>query len=456
MTETVASDTFIPLQELAKHATLGNYPAPDAPNYAEILRCTHCGLCLDQCPTYRVLDIESDSPRGRIYQMRAVAEGRYEVNADFREHMNVCLACRACETACPANVGFGQLVEAARWQAVAGLPLSRRERSLRWLILRQLFPHPRRLRLAGSLLCLYQRLGLQAFVRRSGLLRLASPTLARIESLMPRFDTFFPAARDQFYLARGKARGTVSLFSGCIMPLAYGSTNEATLRVLQRNGFHVLIPAGQGCCGAIHIHAGERPLAKEMARCNIDAFGREETKAIIVNAAGCGVALKEYGTLLADDPEYADRARKFSAKVKDVNEFLVAEGFLPPRGEIHRRVTYQDPCHLAHGQKVRSQPRTILQAIPGLQLIEMRDADRCCGSAGIYNIVRHDLSMEILKEKLENVKATGAEVVVSANPGCILQIEAGCRNIGLDVQVAHVMDLLDQAYRAEKPAPPDS
>ncbi|MCC7353218.1 MAG: 4Fe-4S dicluster domain-containing protein [Anaerolineae bacterium] len=455
MAETVASGTYIPLQELAKHATLGNYPAPDAPNYAEILRCTHCGLCLDHCPTYRVLDIESDSPRGRIYQMRAVAEGRYEVNADFKEHMNVCLACRACETACPANVGFGQLVEAARWQAVASLPMSRRERLLRWLILRQLFPHPWRLRLAGSLLRLYQRLGLQSLVRRTGLLRLLSPTLAQIESLSPQFSNFFTPARDQFFLARGKARGTVSLFSGCIMPLAYSSTNQATLRVLQRNGFHVLLPAGQICCGAIHIHAGEHPTAQEMARRNIDAFLREETDAIIVNAAGCGVALKEYGELLANDAVYAQRAREFSAKVRDVSEFLVDKGFLPPRGEVRRRVTYQDPCHLAHGQKVRSQPRAILRAIPGIQLVEMRDPDRCCGSAGIYNVVHPDLSRQILNEKLDNVKATGAEMVVSANPGCILQIEAGCRNANLDIQVAHVADLLDQAYRAEKHVPPD-
>lgn len=455
MAETVASRTSISLVELAKHATLGNYPAPDAPNYAEILRCTHCGLCLDQCPTYRVLGVEADSPRGRIYQMRAVAEGRYKVNADFARHMDVCLACRACETACPANVGYGRLVEAARWQAVASLPMSRRERFLRWLILRQLFPHPGRLRWAGRLLKLYQRSGLQALVRRTGILRLLSPTSAQTESLAPHFGDFFPAARNQFYLARGKSRGTVAFFSGCIMPLAYGATNLATVRVLQRNGFHVLVPAGQGCCGAIHIHTGERPTAKELARRNIDAFLREEVEAIITNAAGCGVALKEYAELLHDDPVYAERAKAFSAKVKDVNEFLAEKGFALPQGEIKARVTYQDPCHLAHGQKVRSQPRAILQAIPGLQLVEMRDADRCCGSAGIYNVVHHDLSMKVLEEKMENVKATGAEMIVSANPGCMLQLEAGCRRAGLNLPVVHVVDLLDRAYRKESPAPPD-
>ena len=453
MVETVASRPPISLVELAKQVTLGNYPAPDAPNYAEILRCTHCGLCLDHCPTYRVLGVESDSPRGRIYQMRAVAEGRYEVNADFAEHMNVCLACRACETACPANVGFGQLVEAARWEAVAGLPMSRRERFWRWLILRQLFPHPRRLRWAGWLLRFYQRSGLQSLARRTSILRFLSPRLAQMESLAPQFGHFFPAARNQFYLARGKSRGTVAFFSGCIMPLAYGATNMATVRVLQRNGFHVLVPAGQGCCGAIHIHTGERPTAKEMARRNIDAFLREEVEAIITNAAGCGVALKEYPELLYDDPVYAKRAKTFSAKVKDVNEFLAEKGITPPEGEIKARVTYQDPCHLAHGQKVRNQPRALLQAIPGLQLVEMRDSDRCCGSAGIYNLVRYDLSMKILEEKMDNVKATGAEMIVSANPGCMLQLEAGCRRAGLNLQVVHVMDLLDRAYRKEGATP---
>lgn len=447
----------IPLIDLVKGAAVGNYTAEDAPDYGEILRCTHCGLCLENCPTYRILGLEADSPRGRIYQMRAVAEDRYEVNADFAEHMNVCLACRACETACPATIGYGQLVEAARWQAVATLPMGWRERLLRSLVFRQLFPYPRRLRVAARLLWLYQRTGLQHIIRRTGLLNRLWPSAAQAETVAPRIPKrFFHPARSQFYLARGKARATVALFSGCIMPLVYGSTNEATVRVLQHNGCHVLVTEGQVCCGAIHGHAGERSLAKTVARKNIDAFLKHKVDAIIVNAAGCGVTLKEYGELLKDDPQYADKARQFSDKVKDISEFLVELGPVPPRGKVPARVTYQDACHLAHGQDVRSQPRALLKSIPGLELVEMQGSDQCCGSAGIYNLVRHDFSMKVLQDKMVHIQAVEPQAIISANPGCMLQLEIGCQQAGLHVPVLHIVDLLDRAYRGyvEQPGEP--
>jgi glycolate oxidase iron-sulfur subunit len=420
----------------------GNFKITDPPEYSEILKCTHCGLCLNQCPTYRVLGWEMDSPRGRIRQMRGVAEGLREVTLEFAEHMDVCLACRACQTACPANLNFGEMVEAARWQALQTLPQKPWSRALRWLVFKQLFPHPRRLHFVGALLRIYQRSGLQALARK---LHLLPPGLRDSEALLPRLpDQFFAVGR--VVPAQGEKRGRVAFLAGCIMGTVYADTDEATLRVLARNGFEVVVPQNQVCCGALAIHGGERALAKEMARRNIDAFLAQSADAIIVNAAGCGVALKEYQDLLKDDPVYAEKAREFSGKMQDITEFLAAQGIRKPTRELRARVTYQDPCHLAHGQNVRAQPRALLNLIPGLQLVEMRDADRCCGSAGIYNITHPDLAMQVLDEKMENVRATQPELIVTANAGCLLQLQLGARRAGLKAEVLHVVDLIDRAY----------
>lgn len=408
--------------------------------------CTHCGMCLNQCPTYRLLGDERESPRGRIYLMKSATEGRAEIDAAFYEHMTVCLACRACETACPATLGFGRLVEAARAEAVARVPLSRGERLGHWLIFRHLFPHPARLRLLAAALRLYQTSGFRAFVRRSGLMRLLPPRLAAIEPLQPDLTGPWFPADDRVYPARGERRAQVALFNGCIQPLAFGATNAATVRVLQANGCEVVVPRDQICCGALAIHAGERGGGIEQARRNIEAFERLQVDAIIVNAAGCGLALKEYPELFHDDPVWHARAVAFSARVQDVSEWLVALGPRPPARPLRLRVTYQDPCHLAHGQRVRSQPRELLGSIPGLELVEMRASDRCCGSAGIYNIARHELSMQVLNEKMSNVVATRPDVIVSANPGCIIQLRHGCEQYGLASEVVHLVDLLDRAY----------
>ncbi len=420
----------------------GNFKFVDPPEYSEIMKCTHCGLCLNQCPTYRVLGWEMDSPRGRIRQMRGVAEKSREVTLEFAEHMDVCLACRACQTACPANLNFGEMVEAARAQALQTLPQRPLSRALRWLVFEQLFPHPRRLDFVGALLRIYQQSGLQALARRFGLI---PPGLRDSEALLPRLpDHFFALGR--VVPAQGEKRGRVAFLAGCIMGTVYANTDEATLRVLTRNGFEVVVPPDQLCCGALAIHGGERALAKEMARRNIDAFLAQEVDAIIVNAAGCGVALKEYKDLLKDDPVYAVKAAQFSSKMRDITEFLAAQGIRKPTREIRARVTYQDPCHLAHGQSVRAQPRALLNLIPGLQMVEMRDSDRCCGSAGIYNITHPDLAMQVLDEKMESVRATRPELVVTANAGCLLQLQLGAQRAGLRVEVLHVVDLLDRAY----------
>ncbi|MBI3732080.1 MAG: (Fe-S)-binding protein [Chloroflexi bacterium] len=423
------------------------YTPDDPPSFAEILRCTHCGLCLNQCPTYRVLGWEMDSPRGRIYLMRGVAEGRFEIDATFALHMDVCLACRACQTACPASIDFGKMVEAARGQAHQALPQSRRERLLRRWVFGGIFPRNDRLRLVARLIALYQRSGMQALARR---LRLIPRGLRDSERLLPRLPWRFTQL-GQTTPAQGVMRGRVALLAGCVMGTVYAPVNEATIRVLTRNGFEVVVPPAQICCGALATHAGERAIAKEMAKRNIEAFAGSPAQprdAILVNAAGCGLAMKEYGDLLKNDAGWQERAAAFAAQVQDVSEFLVARGIEPPPRAMPRRVTYQDPCHLAHGQGVRAQPRQLLAAIPGLQFVEMRDPDRCCGSAGIYNITHPDIAAQVLDAKMETIAATQPEIIVTANAGCMLQLQAGVQRAGLKAEVLHLVELLDRAYQA--------
>ena len=418
------------------------YTSIDPPNFSEMLRCTHCGMCLNQCPTYRTLGWEMDSPRGRIYLMRGVADGRFEIDSMFAEHMDVCLACRACQTACPANIDFGKMVEAARWQVNHALPKSRTEKFVRWAVFEQLFPNNGRLRLFATLMLLYQRLGIQALAHK---LNLIPAKLRDSERLLPRLPLRFTKL-GKTHRAREKKRGRVALLAGCVMGTAYAPVNAATIRVLTRCGFEVTLPGKQICCGALSVHAGERAIAKDMARRNIEAFEAGGDDPIVVNAAGCGLAMKEYGDLLKDDADWRARAEKFSSRVRDVSEFLDGVGIETPTRAIEQRVTYQDPCHLAHGQGVRSQPRRLLQTIRGLKLVEMRNADHCCGSAGIYNITHPVVSMQVLDAKMENVVAAQPEIIVTGNAGCMLQLQLGVQRAGLQIEVLHVMELLDRAY----------
>ncbi len=422
----------------------GNYLPGEAPDLAGLEKCTHCGLCLNQCPTYRVLGVEMDSPRGRIYQMHAVARGQLPITPKFALHLYQCLDCRACVTACPSGVPYGSLVERARGQIERALPRPLWQRWARRLIFGQLFPYPGRLALVARALWLYQRSGASRAFRWLGARGLVPRALLHAESQAPPLPRrFFRLDEAPHTPARGRERARVALFAGCIMPLAYADTNRATIRVLARNGCAVDVPRGQCCCGALHIHAGERELARRLARRNMAAFAGAEI--VIVNAAGCGAAMKEYPDLF-EDPEERARAEAFAAKVRDVTEFLAELPLEPPGGRIEARVTYQDPCHLAHAQGIREQPRALLRSIPGLRLVEMPAADRCCGSAGIYNLTHPELSQRILAEKLQAVRAVDPEIIVSANPGCILQLEAGLRRDGADIPVIHVIDLLDRAY----------
>jgi glycolate oxidase iron-sulfur subunit len=405
----------------------------------ELYQCVHCGLCLNACPTYRALRIESESPRGRIHLVRAAAEGRIELNEGFADHLNLCLMCRACESACPSGVKYGRIAEAAR--AAIGPPGSKLARAVANLAFTELLPHPARLRVAARLLRLYQQSGAERLMGK-----ILPRRLREMSAMLPAVPDRFFAPRFEVHPAIGARRARVGMLGGCVMSVLFSDIDEATLRVLRKNGCEVVLPKNQTCCGALNVHNGETVAAKDMARRNIDAFLAFDLDAIIVNAAGCGAAMKEYGHLLRDDPSYAEKAERFASRVRDAGEFLFELGIVAPSAGVDMTVTYQDPCHLAHGQKVRSQPRALLQAIPGVTLIEMNTPDRCCGSAGIYNITHSEMSQELLQEKMRSIAATGAAAVVAPNPGCMLQLRYGARRYGPAVAVFHLMDLLDRAY----------
>ncbi len=421
----------------------------DAPRQADLDKCVHCGLCLNACPTYRELGVEMDSPRGRIYQMVQVASGA-PVTDSYREHIDLCLACRGCETACPSGVKYGRLIEAARADIERRTSRPLFARVARTAIFDYLLPSRALLRLAGAGLWMYQRSGIQRMVRGSGILNRMG-NLGDVESLAPLVERpFFFRHMGSVFPAQGERKHRVALLSGCIANLCFARLNEATVRVLQANGCEVTIHEGQTCCGALHVHAGLRDRARILARENIDALAGAGFDAILTNAAGCGSTLKEYDELLEHDPAYAERARRFVGLMKDVTEFLAGIGLNPKMGEVRGIVTYQDSCHLAHGQRVRSAPRELLRAVPGLTLREMPMSDLCCGSAGIYNVVHTEMALSLLDKKMQSVNSTQADRIVTANPGCMLQLRAGVARHGRGQQVSHVVEVLDEAYRSAR------
>jgi len=421
----------------------------DRPQRADLDRCVHCGLCLNACPTYRELGVEMDSPRGRIYQMVQVADGA-PITESYREHMELCLACRACETACPSGVEYGKLIEGARAQLEANTKRSWASRTLRTFLFEKLLQSPGMLTFAGSMLYLYQASGLQKLIRLSHVTKLMG-TLGNLEELTPSAQIpFFFSKIGKTFPAEGEQRYRVALMAGCIANVSFARLNEATVRVLQKNGCEVVVPAGQTCCGALPVHAGMRDVGRRAARKNIDVILAGNFDAVISNAAGCGSTLKEYGELLEADEEYAEKAHQFSKLTKDVNEFLASLTLNPAMGRVEATATYQDSCHLLHGQKIKAAPRKLLAQVPGLEFREMPKADICCGSAGIYNVVQNEMAMEVLRDKMGNVNSTKAQWIVTANPGCMLQLEAGARIHGNGQRVLHVVEVLDQAYTAHK------
>ena len=413
------------------------------PRDEDLYKCVHCGLCLNACPTYLETGLETESPRGRIALMKAVREERVALTPRVVSHMDLCLQCRACEVACPSGVPFGRLMEATREQIAEQRKAPLLRRMVLRLAFRHLLPHPKRLYALGAVVRLYQRTPLWR------LMRWLPGVVGRLNRQLPKLsERFFKPSREEF-AAEGAVRARVGLLSGCVMALSHGPTMEAVVRVLARNGCHVVVPTDQACCGALNIHGGDRTRAQEMTRRNIDVFLEQGVDAVIVASAGCGSTMKEYGDLLKDDPEYAEKAERLGSLVKDVTEFLVDLPFTPPKGRIPVRVTYQDPCHLAHAQRITEAPRELLRAIPGLELVEMESSSRCCGAAGLYGSLQPKMSRRLMERKVASVVDTGAEVMATANPGCALQMEMGLKAAGRDTSVRYVVDLLDEAYGRE-------
>jgi glycolate oxidase iron-sulfur subunit len=427
------------------------------PTYEDYARCVHCGLCLNACPTYRLWNLEADSPRGRIHQMIHVSQNEFSatpngpapITAFFVDHIDKCLDCRACETACPSAVEYGKLVEHARAVIERDYKRPFFARITREFVFRELLPRPRRIAMLARILRFYQISGLQFLARASGILKLLG--LAERERLLPPVDdSFFFSRLGHIFPATGPRRARVAFFAGCVAQVTFTQLNEATIRVLTANGCDVVVPDGQLCCGALAAHAGVREAARDLARNNLAAFARENFDAIITNAAGCGSTLKEYDHLFSTTEPEHKQALAFRSKVRDVTEFLAALGLnapMQPLKPLTLRVTYQDSCHLLHGQKVWSAPRELLRAIPGVEFVELPQSEICCGSAGIYNVTQTKTSLDLLADKMRHASATEAETIVTANPGCLLQLRAGAELHQTGQEVIHVIELLDRATK---------
>jgi glycolate oxidase iron-sulfur subunit len=422
----------------------------DAPDYQKLMECVHCGLCLPTCPTYAELGVEMDSPRGRIHLMRAVVDGRLSLSPAYQQHISQCLGCRACETACPSGVKFGQLLEGARAQieqadAPQHPPLAR---WLRVLAFRGILPHPMVLRTLGNLLLLYQASGLRALMQHAAFRRGLPKRLTELDQLLPLLPKrAYRAQLQETTPAQGERRGRVGFVAGCVMPIFFAQINEATVQLMAANGFEVITPRAQRCCGALHAHAGEREEARRLARQNLEAFAQARVDWIVVNAAGCGAMLKEYHELLQHDALLSGAAKLFSERVLDVSQFLERFPFRGPLGTLNLRVAYDDPCHLLHGQRVKEEPRRLLRSIPGLELLDVPEADWCCGSAGIYNLIHPELSRQILERKMAHLVAVNPDVITTGNPGCLIQLGIGAKQHGLKAAVLHPIELLYGAYR---------
>ena len=426
------------------------FSTPDGPREEDMYKCVHCGFCLQACPTYLETGLETESPRGRIALMKAVNEGRIGITPDVYRHWDLCIQCRACEVACPSGVPYGNLIEAAMSEVEQRRKKGLLARIVGNFVLNSIIPKQGRLELVASLLRLYQWSRIQSGNQENEDAVHSGPRPCRTGVVLADgVKAALQSAQGQVYPAQGEMRARVAILSGCVMPLMHGPEMDAAVRVLTRNGCEVEVTEGQGCCGAIHSHIGDLERARELARKNIDAFEARGVDAVIVASAGCGARMKEYGHLLENDPDYAERASRFSETVKDIHEFLVDLPLIPPTARLDKRVTYQDSCHLANAQRITDPPRAILISIPGVELVEMERSDVCCGAGGTYTITERDFSLRVLGSKMQNVGKTGADVLATANPGCVLQLQYGVQRYGPPVEVAYVTDLLDEAYRRE-------
>jgi glycolate oxidase iron-sulfur subunit len=412
--------------------------------------CVHCGFCLPSCPTYQSWGEEMDSPRGRIHLMRVIADGKEPLTPAAVSHFDRCLGCMACVTACPSGVQYSALIEQTRAMIERKHRRGLADRLFRGMIF-ALFPYPGRLKLAMALQLVYQRAGLRWLVHRLGLIRLLPRRLRNLEALMPpvsmaKLADQLPATQP----ATGTRRTRVALLPGCVQRAYFPEVNQATLRVLAAEGCEVVVPPALGCCGALSLHAGRDDEARRLARAAIATLEQTGADAIAVNAAGCGSSMKEWGHLFADDPAWAERARAVAAKVKDVSELLAGQPAVAARHPVRLRVAYHDACHLAHAQRIRAEPRALLAAIPGLELVELEN-DTCCGSAGVHNLLEPESAREIGERKVDSVLAAAPDLLVSANPGCTLQIQMLLRERGRDVRTAHPIEVLDASIRGVRP-----
>ncbi len=433
----------------------------DAPEkilrYQRALDCVHCGLCLPVCPTYRLTGRESASPRGRIYLMRAFAEGRVSESPESIAEIDRCLVCRACETVCPSGVQFGEMMELTRdLIEPTGARAGFARRAKRWFF-RSILPHPSRLRWIALLLRLYRITGLRGLLRRLGILQLFSERLARRDALLPEIPSLSERVEPPaLTAARGERRARVGFLVGCVAHELLPRANRAAIAVLAENGCEVVCPASRPCCGALAAHFGDLEAARELAKKTIAAFpeadgASEGISAIVVSSAGCGSAMKEYGRLLDHDAAWSERARRFAARVKDWNEYLEKLTLRPPPTRLELRVAYSEPCHLAHAQRISAAPKALLAAIPGVTLVPFEGQESCCGAAGLYSVTEPETSLALLEQKMANLVAAKPDVVVTANPGCQLQLKAGASDHLPQVEVLHVAELLERAYRVATP-----
>ncbi len=427
----------------------GLFTGPDAPAESELYKCVHCGFCLQACPTYLETGLETESPRGRIALMKAVNEGRIDASQSVIRHWDLCIQCRACEVVCPSGVPYGNLIESTMAQVAERRKMNPLTRLAMHLSMRWLLPHRWRLALLVGALRIYQRSGLQWLTRRSRILRLVPGNAAELESSLPLVRAAGFRTDGRKVPADGATRARVALLSGCVMPLMQGPEMEAVVRVLTRNGCEVSVPKEQVCCGALNSHVGDLDTARSLARKNVDAFLDRGVDAVVVASAGCGSRMKEYGHLLRDDPVYSAGAARLSGMVRDVHEFLVDLPFTPPKARLDYRVTYQDSCHLANPQRVTRQPRELLRSIGGIDFVELSRASVCCGGGGTYTITERELSLRVLESKVAAVRETAADILTTANPGCVIQLRYGVERAGLPIEVKYVTDLLDEAYSLE-------
>ena len=430
----------------------GAFDTHHPPSSDLLADCVHCGFCLPACPTYTLWNRETDSPRGRIHLIKVALEGKAEITDDFARHFDTCLGCMACVTACPSGVQYDKLIEAARPQ------IERRARrtvidSLFRKIIFSLFPYPARLKTAAIGLWLYQTLGLQWFVRSTGLLNAIPKRVRAMEAVAPEVSLRNSwSSMPTLVEATGTRRGTVAMLLGCVQQVFFSEVNRATVRVLSAEGYDVVIPERQGCCGALMLHAGLEQQAEQMARRFVDAFEPylETVDFIVINAAGCGSSLKEYGHLLRDDPRYATRAKALANKCRDISEVLSTLKPQAPRHPLPMKIAYHDACHLRHAQGISAEPRQVLATIPELEVQEIPEGNLCCGSAGIYNLVEPETADELGDRKVHNVMQTGSTTVISSNPGCLLQIKRRSERQGQAIRTMHLVELLDASIQGDR------